>query len=164
MQARFYCKEVVIVAWLTQNQSMHWELQNRFLFQSLFSFSVLGDTFEKGRSTWSCGEDWDNMGVSKISLIRCNFLLLSSICYKRQSKQETQCKSRTLEPVWTEGTMTVQVDEALEEVAFLIFNLNPISYKCWQFCHPREETQKYLGKNRMSQNKPNAFFSLFILA
>ena len=60
--------------------------------------------------------------------------------------------------------MTVQVDEALEEVAFLIFNLNPISYKCWQFCHPREETQKYLGKNRMSQNKPNAFFSLFILA
>ena len=24
---------------------------------------------------------------------------------------------RTLEPIWTEGTMTIQVDEALEEVA-----------------------------------------------
>ena len=48
--------------------------------------------------------------------------------------------------------MTVQVDEALEEVAFLIFNLNPISYQCFASCRPQVETQKSLGKNRMIRN------------
>ena len=89
-------------------------------------------------------------GFHKISLIICNFFDLIS-------KQVIQCKSRTLEPVWTEGTMTVQVDEALEEVV-LSSTLTPFLMNAGNFVILKKKNKSFLAKIGCYRIYP--FFSL----